>query len=145
MASSYFAYGINMDRDHFKKLCPDAVSIAPAVLEDHRFFVNRAGWATVVPAGGKLVHGVLWRVDSSCLEKIDRFEGVDEDLYRRTRMTVSCLAGEMPAEVYVATDPRPGRPRSAYIDSIVRAATLEGFPRDYLQGLDRWAKETGES
>lgn len=136
--SSYFAYGINMDRGHLRGLCSNAMPISQAVLPGYRFVINRAGWATVVPADGFEVHGALWRVSEPCLELIDRFEGVDEGLYRRARLPVSSPAGETTAEIYLALDEEPGVPEASYIRAIIQAAKVAGAPEVYLRELERW-------
>src|SRR5258705_1324476 len=59
----HFAYGSNMSRTLMRQRCPGATELGPARLEGHRFIITRAGYASVEPAPGQAVHGVLWRVN----------------------------------------------------------------------------------
>lgn len=138
MAHDYFAYGINMDREHVRALCPDAEQISSAELEGYRFVIGGAGWATVVPSIGSKVHGVLWRVGDDCLRSLDQLEGVRENLYRRAKLPVTSSVGSTDAEIYLALDSSPGTPDPAYMKTIIAAAKANGAPESYLRNLEGW-------
>lgn len=134
----YFAYGVNMSSNHVSGLCTGARRISAAVLDDHRFRINSAGWATVVREQGSRVHGTLWRVDQACFEALDAFEGVPEGLYRRQTLEIDSPIGRTTAEIYLATFTEAGRPDPRYIDAIIRAATENDLPGSYLHELESW-------
>ena len=58
----YFAYGSNLSRSGMRQRAPGARAIGVAVLEGHRFVIGRDGWASVEPARGQCVYGVLWKI-----------------------------------------------------------------------------------
>ena len=60
----YFAYGSNMSKTLMERRCRNAVAVGPARLEGWRFLVSLDGFASVVPAPGAVVHGVLWRISA---------------------------------------------------------------------------------
>lgn len=51
-------------------------------------------------AGG--VIGEVWEVDADCLRKLDRFEGVDDGLYRREPIPLQAPFEQRPADAYIA-------------------------------------------
>jgi gamma-glutamylcyclotransferase (GGCT)/AIG2-like uncharacterized protein YtfP len=131
----YFAYGSNMDRAHMARLCRGAEALGPARLDHHRFFIARAGYASIAPKRGAVVHGVLWKIAAAQLPRLDQYEAVTAGLYRRAEMPVHHGERLLRALVYVANDPRPGRSSPAYRAAIGAAARDWQLPADYLREL----------
>lgn len=96
--------------------------------------MGRQGYASIVPDPAARVVGVLWSVTPTCERALDEFEEIAGALFRRDAIVV---AGE-PALVYLATDPRPGRPRPGYFEAIISAAMARGFSADYVEELRSW-------
>jgi len=115
----YFAYGSNMDRAAMASRCPDAEALGAARLDSHRFFIARAGYASVEPRPGAAVYGVLWRVSARDLAALDAYENVAGGLYRRATLSVRHGNERLRAVVYIARDQRPGRALSGYQESSV--------------------------
>jgi len=131
----YFAYGMNMDTAAMAHRCGSPELVCLAQLEGHRFVINRRGVATVVE-DNDVVHGVLWELCGEDLDALDVFEGVALGNYRRTTATVVPARGEpQEAIVYVASDPSPGPPRPGYLEAVVDAAMVHGFPEHYVAAL----------
>jgi cation transport regulator ChaC len=135
----YFAYGSNMSTAMMKRRCPTAVAIDPARLDGWRFFIMAAGFASIAPAHGFVVHGVLWRLAPRDLAALNAYEGVDGGLYVRRTLPVRCQGRHESALVYVGTSPLPGRPRPAYQSGIAAAAREWRLPADYVRALERFA------
>src|SRR5258707_8084071 len=57
----HFAYGSNMSAALMRRRCPGARLEGRACLPGYRFVIMRSGYASVVPAPGSIVHGLLWR------------------------------------------------------------------------------------
>jgi gamma-glutamylcyclotransferase (GGCT)/AIG2-like uncharacterized protein YtfP len=133
----YFAYGSNMDLAQMQR-APDAIPLEPAVLRGYRFLINRAGWATVVPAPGGIVRGLLWNVSDRTMAALDSYEGVDEGLYTRSSVEVERGSAVERALIYLAADATPGTARRAYIASIIAAARAIEAPEDYLAELEEF-------
>ena len=94
----YFAYGSNLDRDHFGSWCetngfaPDqARALSPAWLPDHAFCFGKTsrtwggGVADVRRSFGDSVPGALFDVSQEGLRALDHKEGVAAGIYRRVR------------------------------------------------------------
>jgi phage replication-related protein YjqB (UPF0714/DUF867 family) len=133
----YFAYGSNVCVEQMAQRCPDAGDPRPAVLSDHDWLINERGVATVEPATGNVVHGVLWRLSDDDLATLDSAEGVPVR-YRRDRLTVHTDDGPKHAWVYIDHRVTPGPPRPGYLPKIINGAVHHGLPHTWIQFLHRW-------
>jgi len=133
----YFAYGSNMATTQMRERCPSAANPLPAVLADHDWLINDRGVATIEPAAGRSVHGVVWELAVCDLVALDRFEGAPRR-YARTTVTVTTAAGAVEAEVYVDPRVEPGPARPAYLEGIIAAAAEHALPDRWQQSLARW-------
>ena len=89
---------------------------------------------------GKLenkVYGVLFKVHSNDLEKLDKFEGLDYG-YERVLVKVTSESGEtFDAETYIATDVNPDiRPYIWYKEHVLRGAKSSGLPEAYISMIN---------
>jgi hypothetical protein len=134
----HFAYGSNMDRAAMRRRCPTAAAIGPARLDGWRFVITRDGYASVVPAPGDDVHGLLWQLRPRDLAALNAYEALERGLYRRRTIPVVSPHGRLPALVYVARDGGAGRPQPGYQESVVTAARDVGLPPAYVRSLERW-------
>jgi hypothetical protein len=135
----HFAYGSNMDQASMRRRCPGASAIGPARLDCWRFIVTRDGYASIVPAPGEAVHGVLWRLSARDLAAVNAYESLDSGLYRRRMLPVIRAGRRHPALVYVARTQCAGRPKPGYQDVVVAAARTWDLPEAYIRGLARWS------
>jgi len=133
----HFAYGSNMDVAAMRRRCPTARFEGRAVLPGYRFMIMREGYATIVPAPGAGVHGVLWRIAVRDLAALDAYEGLACGLYRAVTLPVVADRRRRPALVYVAASRLRGRPRSGYMESVMAAAREARLPPDYIRDLAR--------
>jgi gamma-glutamylcyclotransferase (GGCT)/AIG2-like uncharacterized protein YtfP len=135
----HFAYGSNMSRALMGVRCPGATALGTATLAGWRFVVIRAGYGSIAPQPGGLVHGVLWRLGSRDLAAINAYECLDSGLYVRRRLPVQCAGGRANALVYIAPRCGEGTPRPGYIGVVVDAARDWGLPDAYIRSLRRWS------
>jgi gamma-glutamylcyclotransferase (GGCT)/AIG2-like uncharacterized protein YtfP len=133
----YFAYGSNMNRRLMRRLCPSAVALGLALLKGWRFCITNSGYASIVPAPGAEVHGVLWRLTPRDRAVLDAYEDIDSGFYRRRILPVRHGAQSVPALVYVGTDRGDGRARPNYRQIIMEAAREWQLPQHYLLELTR--------
>jgi len=134
----HFSYGANMDRAGMAKRCPGAVALGPAVLDNYRFAITADGYASVVPAPGERVHGVLWRLTPRDLQALNIFESLDSGLYRHVTLPVRIGGRRMQAGVYRGRR-HEGKPRPGYLEQIIAAAREWNLPQDHIARLQRWA------
>lgn len=127
----YFAYGSNLNKEQMAKRCPGAVPIGPATLKGYNLVFNYYASIDETKDGRNVVHGGLWYINKIHEAKLDKYEGVSNNLYHKKQVVV-CLNGyEVPALTYIMGD-RPNLkdeyPNLHYLD-----VCLEGY-RDF--GLD---------
>lgn len=108
-----------------------------AVLPDYQVLINAQGVGTVIPAKGKSVFGLLWRLSDKNVEALDAYEGVASGDYRREQVTVDTEGAQIEALVYVATNVTPGKPRPGYLEVVLKAAAEAGLPESYLAELSK--------
>lgn len=138
----YFAYGSNMVPSQMAFHCPAAEALGVAVLYGYRFIINADGYATIVPDRDSLVLGVVWEIDGECERGLDRYEGIEEGLYRKARCKVELPVGSgegIECLTYIGTNDRPGRPVTGYMEPILETAAELGFPEPYLAMMADYA------
>lgn len=135
----YFAYGSNMDVQAMAARCPGARPVARARLDGHAFRVNRNHHATILPAAGKVVHGLLWAITDDDRRRLDDYEGVAINLYRRHDVTVTLDDGRaVTALTYMARNVEATLTSGPYFDAVLAAARALALPPEYLDELEGW-------
>ena len=103
-----FAYGTLTDPVFTGRLLERRVVAEPAVLLDHeRGELPGLGYAVVVPSPGREAGGFLYRhLTAEDFDRLDAYEGVAQDLYRRCRAEARPAGGGAaePVWVYLPTD-----------------------------------------
>jgi gamma-glutamylcyclotransferase (GGCT)/AIG2-like uncharacterized protein YtfP len=149
----YFAYASNMSRALMRPRCPSAREIGIARLDGWRFFVMTQGYASIAPAPGGTVHGLLWRLAPRDLAALNAYERLDKGLYGAATIQVRAGGRSLAALVYVGGSRVAGAPRPGYLELVLAAAREAGLPAAYIARLARWlpsgwrgarAPETGE-
>lgn len=140
-----FAYGSNLDFDQMLRRCPSTYVRGAAVLIDYRlaFVGYSAKWkgavATVIPDPGKLVAGMIYRVSSGDLKKLDGFEGAPQR-YERKPFFVLVLGTEVQIEAEAYTLNRPfGQPSPEYLSAIRRGFREWGFDLKLVKNALRYS------
>ena len=147
----YFDYASNMDEDELKGYVSqhggDSSGITNpryAILCDWRLVFNflspcrQAGTASIEPAPGERVEGVLWDVTDNVIEYIDLKEG-HPNQYHRIRVTIEVqglpIQDVLTYEVIAEQRQEFCPPRRAYRQLMIDAADRFGFSPDYLAML----------
>lgn len=135
----HFAYGANMNRAVMRKHAPAARPLGVAMLAGHRFVIGADGYASVEPARTQTqaVHGVLWRVTSRDVAKLDAWEDVAGGLYRADTLPVRIGGRRLAARVYLARE-GAGRARPGYMELVLAAAREWELPEPYVRSLEQW-------
>ena len=131
----YFAYGTNMSLSQLISRCPSAKKLLNATLNNYQFIFNSRGVATIISKRNSTVYGVLFEIDDSEIDNLDRHEGVPK-LYTKENKKIEFDNGEeFEALVYVATDSEIGKPRDEHLNIILNALNKEQFPEQYIRNL----------
>jgi hypothetical protein len=134
----HFAYGSNMSRKGMEARCPGAEAVGLAVLEDYRFIIMTDGYASIEPALGHDVYGVIWRLTPRDLSSLNAYESLQAGLYRRAMLPVLVDRVRLSALVYLGHTANEGRARPGYMESVIAAAGEWDLPGDYIASLRRW-------
>lgn len=138
--SLYFAYGSNMHRAGMAARCSGAQALGVARLNGWRFVIGTHGYASIVPAPGCAVIGVLWRLAARDLAALNAYESLDSGLYGRRHLMVRQNGLARSALVYVGRVGGEGRARPRYLELILAAARDWQMPERYIAGLRRWTQ-----
>ncbi len=134
----HFSYGANMSRAIMRRHARDAAPLGVAELADHRFVITGDGYASVEPARGETVHGVLWRITPRDRVTLDAWENISAGLYRAETVPVRHAGELMPALVYFARPRGEGRPKPGYIELVIAAAREWHLPPRHIRALEAW-------
>ena len=137
----HFAYGSNMHRALMRRHAAGAQPIGVAMLAGYRFVITADGYASVAPAVGHDVHGLLWRITPRDRVTLDAWESVETGLYRAETLPVRRVDSptqQVSALVYIARECPVGRPRAGYMEVVVEAARALDFPAAYIASLEQW-------
>jgi gamma-glutamylcyclotransferase (GGCT)/AIG2-like uncharacterized protein YtfP len=151
----YFAYGSNLDWAQMRERCPSARFVCIAKLPEHRLDFTRqstkkdreGGVADVVPDAHQNVWGVVYQIEETEIDSLDRCEGFrpgrrrEENSYNREERHVFRDGDERQPLVaflyFVSQKGGPFRPHPKYKRFIVEGAKHWHLPHDYIAKLER--------
>jgi gamma-glutamylcyclotransferase (GGCT)/AIG2-like uncharacterized protein YtfP len=134
----YAAYGSNMDPAQMAHRCPHSPLQGTGWLEGWRltFGGEDIGWegalATVVEGSGQRVFVALYEITEADEAALDRWDGVTLGYYRKSKVRVSTVDGDVLAWLYVLNDYEGGLPSARYLGILADAAEAAGAPADYV-------------
>ena len=137
----YAAYGSNMSPAQMAERCPHSPQQGTGWLEGWRLTFGGAdiGWegalATVVEDADERVFVVLYELSEGDERALDRWDGVTIGYYRKLKVRVATLEGDILAWLYVLNDYEGGLPSARYLGIVADAAELAGAPADYVRWL----------
>jgi hypothetical protein len=130
-----------MDSTRMGERCPHSPSRGHGWLEGWRltFGGEDIGWegalATVVEDPGQRVFVMLYDVTPADEGRLDKWEGVNIGVYRKLRLRVQTLDGDVLAWLYVLDGYEGGLPSARYVGMLADAAEVAGAPDDYVSDL----------
>jgi gamma-glutamylcyclotransferase (GGCT)/AIG2-like uncharacterized protein YtfP len=141
----YFGYGSNMDLDQMVARCASARLVGRAVLPQHQLafggFSHAWGGpvASVLPARGARVEGLLYQIARVEVARLDLYEGHPFVYERAQRFVIDEGGRRRRVTLYVqpARDFEPGPPSATYLEVLGRAYRQHGFDLDVLAAAAR--------
>lgn len=138
----YFAFGANMSSRVLSARRVRPLSREPAALAGYRLVFHERGvpifepaFASIEPAAGGIVHGVLLRLEHAAFSLIDSTEGPGYDLLEVD--VVGRDSGRVRATAYTSRRPVAGLvPSRRYLDLLCEGARENGLPADYVRRLE---------
>jgi hypothetical protein len=137
----YAAFGSNMDPHWMAKRAPHSPPRGSGWLVGWRltFGGEDVGWegalATVVEEPSSQVFVLLYDVSRQDELALDTWESADVGLYRKIRVRVQTLDGDVLAWLYTLDQYEGGLPSCRYLGIVADAAEKAGAPDDYVADL----------
>ena len=135
----YAAYGSNLDPNRMTAPCPHSPLRGTGWLTGWRITFGGDGWdgalPTLVEDPDAQVYVGLYDVTDADEAALDGWECADSGLYRKVRVRVATLDGEVTAWAYVLNDFEGGLPSARTLGILTDAAEVAGAPADYLAEL----------
>ena len=139
----YAAYGTNLDPERMSARCPHSPLHTTGWLEGWRltFGGEEHGWdgslATIVQDAFEQVFVAVYDVTREDETSLDEWESVDSGLYRKTKVRVATMSGEVLAWTYVLDAYEGGLPSASYLGVLANAAEAADAPADYVSAMRR--------
>jgi gamma-glutamylcyclotransferase (GGCT)/AIG2-like uncharacterized protein YtfP len=137
----YAAYGSNLDTRRMLERAPHSPPCGTGWLNGWRltFGGEDLSWqgalATVVEDPNAQVYVALYDITPGDEALLDDWEGAGLGVYRKLRVRVHTLDGELAAWVYVVDGYEGGLPSALYLGELAEAAQAAGAPDDYVAEL----------
>jgi AIG2-like family len=130
-----------MDSGRMAERCPHSPSRGSGWMQGWRltFGGEDIGWdgalATIVEDIGSRVFVMLYDVTDADERQLDKWEGVNIGVYRKLRLRVHTLDGDVLSWLYVLDGYEGGLPSARYLGMVAAAAEAAGAPDDYVKDL----------
>lgn len=137
----YAAYGSNLDPARMSERCPHSILRSTGWLEGWRmtFGGEEHGWdgalSTIVQDAFERVFVAVYDVTPEDETALDGWESADTGLYRKTKVRVATMTGELVVWAYVLDAFEGGLPSAYSIGVLSDAAEAAGAPDDYVAAL----------
>ena len=138
----YAAYGSNLDPERMAVRAPHSPLRGTGWLVGWRLTFGGGedvSWegalGTVVEDPGHQVYVALYDLGPLDEESLDKWEGVDIGLFRKLKVRVQTLDGDVAAWIYVLDAYEGGLPSARYLGMLAEAAEVGGAPDDYVADL----------
>jgi gamma-glutamylcyclotransferase (GGCT)/AIG2-like uncharacterized protein YtfP len=139
----YAAYGTNLDPARMGERCPHSPLETTGWLEGWRltFGGEEHGWdgslSTIVQDPFEQVFVAIYDITEQDESQLDGWEAADSGLYRKAKVRVSTMSGEIVVWTYVLDAYEGGLPSASYLGILAEAAEAAGAPDDYVGALRR--------
>ena len=139
----YAAYGTNLDPVRMSERCPHSPMHTNGWLQGWRltFGGEEHGWdgslTTIVEDPVEQVFVAVYDITREDEVELDGWEQADSGLYRKTKVRVSTMTGEIVVWTYVLDAYEGGLPSATYLGTLADSAEAADAPADYVAALRR--------
>ncbi len=139
----YAAYATNLDPARMGERCPHSPLRTTGWLQGWRltFGGEEHGWdgslTTIVEDPLDQVFVAVYDITREDEQQLDTWEQADSGLYRKTKVRVSTLNGEIVVWTYVLDAYEGGLPSALHLGVLAAAAEAADAPADYVAALRR--------
>ncbi|XP_062841790.1 gamma-glutamylcyclotransferase [Trichomycterus rosablanca] len=142
----YFAYGSNLLKERLTLNNPSATVQSTAKLQDYTLVFGshkgqysqrwRGGVASIEPSAGDTVWGVMYKINTTDMENLDRQEGVSSGVYSPALVRVSSYGQTVICRTYIMNNRTPSLPSPQYLQVIRMGAKQNRLPKYYQDKLN---------
>ena len=142
----YFAYGSNMDPNRMRERGINFLKREHAILQGWRLEFNKVasrnpneGYANIVEDEKSVVEGILYTIQDSDIEKLDKYEGYPNHYERLTVRVKLDDREEVEVITYVAKSDKVKeglKPSKEYLNHLLKGCDL--LSKEYCERLRRW-------
>lgn len=140
----YFSYGSNMSTKRLRRRTPSAAPLGAAELYGHVLRFHKRSdkdgsgkcdaFETAIATDN--IYGVVYRIDETEVELLDRAEGLGKGYEKKVVSVISNANGEIEAFTYYATDiDKTLSPLCWYKEHVLRGAEEHALLRHYIEWL----------
>ena len=139
----YAAYGSNLDPIRMSQRCPHSPLQTTGWLTGWRLTFGGedlgcdGALSTIEEDPIEQVFVAVYDVTKEDVAALDGWESADTGLYRKTKVRVSTMNGELAVWAYVLDAFEGGLPSASYLGVLADAAEAADAPDDYVRALRR--------
>ncbi len=137
-----------MNFEHMRRLCGWHFTVlGSATLPDFEFGPDLRGYATIRPRQGSAVAGVLYEVDSECIEALDDFDGYPQVFDRIEVEVVGSDSHKAQAWVYAQSPEKFGGRfiKQEFLKRVIAAARDNRLPEPWIKFLETFANNDDQA
>jgi gamma-glutamylcyclotransferase (GGCT)/AIG2-like uncharacterized protein YtfP len=141
LVTLYAAYGTNLDPLRMGERCPHSPLRTTGWLTGWRltFGGEEHGWdgalATIVEDPLEQVFVAVYDISRHDERALNGWEAADQGLYRKVKVRVSTMTGELVTWAYVLDAYEGGLPSASYLGVLADSAEAADAPADYVTAL----------
>jgi gamma-glutamylcyclotransferase (GGCT)/AIG2-like uncharacterized protein YtfP len=113
--------------------------IGPAQLYNYEFGFDKRGYANIKAKQGEFVWGFIWKINTSCLNALDGYEGYP-NVYNRKDVLV--ISNGQNQNVFAYIEPEEefgGTPQIDYLNNkIIPGAKENRLPQEWIRKLEQY-------
>jgi len=136
----YFAYGSNLDKNQMKARVGDWKNSYKGILEGYRLTFDSRGKADIIEDKNGKVFGVVYELTEEQLNKLDIFEGIRNNIYKRHPVKVKVNNITIDAITYIRVIKTPfSPPDKNYLNKIIGGLQQHGYNSNIIEEAKRIA------
>jgi gamma-glutamylcyclotransferase len=142
----YFAFGSNMDMQQMNDRQAVFTKTQKGILKDWKLVFNKisrqlkdVGFANIVPENNSFVEGVIYEVNETTIDVLDRYEGSPQEYHKKIMPVETSNNKSVNCIVYIANHSKTNnslKPKKNYLDHLLKGK--EFLSENYFLDLKKF-------
>jgi gamma-glutamylcyclotransferase (GGCT)/AIG2-like uncharacterized protein YtfP len=128
-----------------KSRCPQSRKIGASVLREYQLLFRshngRCGYLTIEKSAGSVVPIAIYEVSENDITRLDRYEGVHNNLYRKEEIELSFNNANITGLVYIMNKNVPLLPEDKYFVKVMQGYVESNFDINILMNAYNECKQ----